>query len=239
MPYFMGIDGGGSALRVAIIDDTATVIVEVTEGTANPNLIGREGATHHIQSAMRLALEQCSDVIGVGIGIAGASAEYATDWLLSVVHGVLPSAHVAPASDNEIALVGATGQREGLLILSGTGSGVFGINADGDKLQVGGWGYLLGDEGSGYWIGLQALKHATHCYDANETSLLYEAILTELNIDSGRGIIEAIYLSEKPVPTIACLSPIVLALAGRDDTVDAIIQQAIHGLREQATIIVA
>lgn len=236
MNRYMGIDGGGSTLRVAVIDHAANVLVEVTEGTANPNLIGRDAATQHIQSAMQAALAPVGDVAGVGIGIAGASAEYAEDWLLSVVRGVLPSVHVAAASDNEIALVGATGKREGLLILSGTGSGVFGINPQGEKLQVGGWGYLLGDEGSGYWLGLQAIRYATRCYDRGLSTPFYEAVLTELGTNNGRGIIQAVYLNEKPVPTVARLAPTVLAFAEQDADARAIVQQAVDDLAQQASI---
>jgi len=234
MKRYMGIDGGGSTLRVAIIDEAANVLVEVTESTANPNLIGRDAAAQHIQSAMQAALAQVQNVVGVGIGIAGASAEYAEDWLLSVVYGVLPSVHVAAASDNEIALVGATGRREGLLILSGTGSGIFGINPQGAKLQVGGWGYLIGDVGSGYWLGLQAVKHATSCYDRDQSTPFYEAVLAELGVNNGREIIQAVYLNEKPVPTVARLAPTVLAFAQRDADARIFVQQAVQDLAEQA-----
>ena len=71
---------------------------------------------------------------------------------------MLPAAQIALSSDVEIALVGALGQRLGIVVLAGTGSAAYGVNRAGDALLVGGWGYLLGDEGSGYWIGAEALR---------------------------------------------------------------------------------
>lgn len=236
MTAFMGIDGGGSTLRVVIIDAEANILTEVVDSTANPNLIGHDSAVKHIQSAMQTALETVENVAGVGIGIAGASAEYAADWLLSIVQGVLPDVHIAPSSDNEIALVGATGKRDGLLLLSGTGSGAFGINAQGEKLQVGGWGYLLGDEGSGYWMGLQALKYAVACYDCGRKTPFYNAILSQLGVPKGRAIIKAVYHHETPVPTIARLTPTVLSFVDHDEDAAAIADGAIRHLCEQAQI---
>lgn len=238
MTYFMGIDGGGSNLRVAIIDKNATVAIEVSKGSANPNLIGREASAQHIQAAMREALSAMPDVTieAVGIGIAGASAEYAAEWLHQTVSAVLPDAHIAAASDNEIALVGALGQSYGVLILSGTGSGVFAINADGEKLQVGGWGYLLGDEGSGYWIGLQALKHATYAYDSDEPTALSEAVLNALDLDDGRGLIEVIYLQDNLVPRVARLAPLVFSLVETDTIAAQIVEIAADALYQQTQL---
>lgn len=234
---FMGIDGGGSTLRVVIVDAQMNVLVQVKRGTANPSLIGREAATTHIQDTMRAALTEADNppIAAVGIGIAGASAEYAQDWLHAVVSDVLPSAHIAAASDNEIALVGALAQRQGILVLSGTGSGAFGVNAAGTALQVGGWGYLLGDEGSGYWIGLQALKHVTHSFDAGTSDPLSERILRTLSLQNGRQVIAAVYQAGRPIPTIAQLAPVVLELAADGvASAQSIAAAAARHLTEQA-----
>lgn len=241
MSYYMGIDGGGSTLRVALIHrDSLQPSVEIQRGTANPNLIGRETAAQQIQAAMRDSLSQAGitaeQVQGVGIGIAGASAAYASDWLHALVRAVLPTSHLVAASDNEIALVGALGKRQGLLLLSGTGSGAFGINASGNHLQVGGWGYLLGDEGSGYWLGVQALKVVIQAFDHDQTSALSQAISQHLGLHSARQLIETIYLGTQPIPTIAQLAPFILKQAAAGDpqarvicvqAADALYQQAI------------
>jgi len=160
MLYYMGIDGGGTHLRIVIVDEQLRALAQYESGTANPNHIGRVAAAEHIRDSIHKTLDRSSlspeSIAAVGIGIAGASAAYARDWLLETVALALPSSEIVPSSDVEIALVGAHGRPEGVLLLSGTGSVAYGINASGESFQSGGWGYLLGDEGSGYWIGMEA-----------------------------------------------------------------------------------
>lgn len=219
--YFMGIDGGGSNLRVVIVNEQMQIQAITKRGTANPNIIGRESSAELIQSAMRETLSQANvEVSGVGIGIAGASAVYARDWLQSLVHVVLPDVFVAAASDNEIALVGANGAREGILLLAGTGSVTFGVNKAGDSKQVGGWGYLLGDEGSGYWIGMQALRAFVQACDGQLqiATTLKHRIFDELKLSSPTDVLAWVY-GQKPTPVaeVAKLARIVLEEAENGD----------------------
>lgn len=221
MTLYMGIDGGGSNLRVVIVDDAMQIRVTVQRGTANPRIIGQEQAAALIQDAMREASAQVNEPIsGVGIGIAGASAVYAHDWLREVIHGVLPDVHIATASDYEIALVGANGVREGVLLLAGTGSVAFGVNAAGQSLQVGGWGYLLGDEGSGYWIGMQGLQVVTKVIDGQlrVTTSLKQRIMDEFKLTQPSDILAWVY-GQKPTPvaSVAQLSSVVLDAAQAGD----------------------
>ena len=79
---YAGIDGGGSTLRVAIIDDSLVSLAEEQRSTANPSVIGREAAAALIQDALRAAAARVSlPIEGVGIGVAGASAAHSADWL--------------------------------------------------------------------------------------------------------------------------------------------------------------
>jgi glucosamine kinase len=231
MTLYIGIDGGASNLRVVIVDEQMQIQNTVQRGTANPRIIGQEQSAALIQDALREALAQVTESIsGVGIGIAGASAVYARDWLHEVIHAVLPDVHVAAGSDYEIALVGANGIREGVLLLAGTGSVAFGVNAAGKSLQVGGWGYLLGDEGSGYWIGMQALQVVTKILDGQlqATSSLKQHIMDELKLSQSSDILAWVY-GQKPTPvaSMAQLSSLVLIEAqGGDTQAQAIIMEA-------------
>ncbi len=221
MQRFIGIDGGGSNLRVVITDENMTELVRVRRSAVNPNTVGREQSALRIQDAIREALSETNleTVDAVGMGIAGASAVYAEDWLRDTIRAVLPDSFVAPASDNEIALVGGTGERYGLLLLSGTGSVGFGMNRAGEKLQVGGWGYILGDEGSGYWIGLQALKTLIYYKDRGESlSPLAEKVDTYLKAESALHLVEWVYIQqENPIPVIAKIASLVLDAASNHD----------------------
>jgi N-acetylglucosamine kinase-like BadF-type ATPase len=192
MTYWLGIDGGGSTLRVVLSDADFTLLAECSAGTANPRLIGHEGACAAIQTTVQQICQQAgispAQITAAGIGIAGASVEHSRDWLHDTLRPILPGVHLALSSDYEIALVGALGQRHGLLILAGTGSAAYGRAPDGRSARVGGWGYLLGDEGSGYWIGVQALKRLTKQVEqagwAFAPDSLSAQIVRSLNLDS-------------------------------------------------------
>jgi glucosamine kinase len=216
MRYWLGIDGGGSNLRLVIADDSMQIIAqEERPQAANPNIIGRDTALALIRDSMLSLMMQTDHTIisGVGIGISGASAEHAEDWLREVVRSVLSASHIAPASDIEIALVGAHAQRYGLLLLAGTGSVAYAINRSGEALQIGGWGYLLGDKGSGYWIGMQALMTFTMAHDGRlaQPSHLTSRVQQELELPNGRAIVEWLYRKQPPpVPEVAKLARLVL-----------------------------
>ena len=222
---FLGIDGGGSGLRVAIVDSAMRVICCVEASAANPNVIGPDEAQACIRDAVVQALSQAGrspeDVGAAGIGVSGASQQHSREWLLTTLAPVLPISLIMPSSDLEIALVGALGQRQGVLILAGTGSAAFGIAPDGRSLQIGGWGYLLGDAGSGFWIGKQVLqsiirKHENHPYANGETfaSTFDQRILAELNLSNPRQLIAWLYRGQRAPPVqLADLARLVLKLA--------------------------
>ena len=138
--YFMGIDGGASNLRITITDDTLTPITTYHDTTANPNVIGHDKASAHIQASIQRTLAQANltsdDITAVGIGIAGASKFHSYEWLIQTISPALPHTFLVPSSDLEIALVGALGQRHGILVLAGTGSALFGCAPDGQTLQI-------------------------------------------------------------------------------------------------------
>ncbi len=195
---YAGIDGGGSNLRVAVVDARLATIVTQSAGTANPSVIGREGAQTHIRELVRATLQQVGispkRIAAAGIGIAGASNLHSRRWLLETLAPVLPDSRLVPSSDLEIALVGALGRRHGILLLAGTGSAVYGCAPDGTQLQVGGWGYLLGDEGSGYWIGIQLLRGIIAAHDKGVgLTELDAACLGALDIETARGLVGWLY----------------------------------------------
>ena len=222
---FMGIDGGGSSLRVAIVDANLNELISLRAGAVNPSVIGRARAYERIHAGIDEALRTASlrpeCIVAVGIGIAGASDSHSRDWLLELVQSALPLSYAAASSDLEIALVGALGRRDGLLLLAGTGSAAYAVTPAGQRLQVGGWGYLLGDEGSSYWIGSQLLGHITSAYDAGGQHSLTEtgrACLDQLGLCQARELVSWVYQSdEAPAARIASLAPFVVARAETGD----------------------
>ena len=212
MKYYLGIDGGGSTLRVALVDEDLRPTAESQGGTANPNIIGFDAAKALIQSAVREVISAAPDreIAGVGIGIAGASLAF--DWMRETIADVLPAIPVFPAIDVEIALVGAHGARRGVLILAGTGSIAYGINDAGETVQGGGWGHLLGDEGSGYWLGLQALRAVIAWADGLDPTaeMLARRVMERLNFETPRHLVRWAYRQPAPIKEIAALAHLVL-----------------------------
>jgi N-acetylglucosamine kinase-like BadF-type ATPase len=133
----------------------------------------------------------------------------------------LPSARVTASADYEIALVGAVGHTHGIVVISGTGSAAYGANHDGRSMRQGGFGYLLGDEGSGYWLGREALSHILREMDGRaRPSEITPRILAAIGATHALGVIPWLYHAPKPrVSEIAALAPLVIRLAEEGDPV--------------------
>ena len=222
-PLFLGIDGGGSNLRVAIVDDQLQPLATHVAGAANPSIIGHARARQHIRRSVETALRQAGvaadSITAAGIGIAGASNLHSRQWLLDTLSPLLANTRIAPSSDLEIALVGALARRHGILLLAGTGSAVYGCAPKRRQLQIGGWGYLLGDEGSGYWIGLQLLRGIIRAHDEGANlAPLYAACLSELGLSQAREVVGWLYRSQEAATTrLAELAPLALRMADAGD----------------------
>ncbi len=219
--FSLGIDGGGSTLRIGIYGESLKCIylLELSE-TANPSVLGFAQAEELLKSTLQKTIDEAgiapSTVHFVGAGMAGAAQN--PDWLSAILNQSLPHAQITVAPDYEIALIGAHGERYGVLVLSGTGSAACGINASGESAHSGGWGYLLGDGGSGYWLGLEILKSATRVADGcmEETSL-YQQTFTHLKISAPEELISWIYNPDRNNREISQMAPLVLACAAAGD----------------------
>ncbi|MFW5708849.1 MAG: N-acetylglucosamine kinase [Chloroflexota bacterium] len=217
---WIGIDGGGSTVRIVLVDDGMNEHASYFGPAVNPSSVGYDIAAERIRAGIQdiLCSADTDMVTGVGIGVAGASADHSADWLIEVVEAVLPDVFIVPSSDEEIALVGGRGRLDGLVLLAGTGSIAFGRHADGRRMRAGGWGYLLGDEGSGYWIGLQAARMVTLDADSRllVSTRLPRAVMETIDIDRHNAIIRWAYHEAKP-GDVAALASVVLELADAGD----------------------
>ena len=131
---------------------------------------------------------------------------------------------------HHIALVGGTGKQEGVIVISGTGAIVYGINVDGKEARASGWGYLLGDEGSGYDIAIKGLRAVARAADGrNRPTGLTDLLLNELELDEPNKLIRWVHAASRD--TIAQLSEIVFDAAQAADTVaENIVDEAANEL---------
>ena len=219
----MGIDAGGSTLRVGLFSENLECLhLEEFQETANPSIIGFEKVRHLLRSSLIETLQEASveasEVKCLGAGMAGAAHSKA--WLENEFVSIFPNSTIKVASDYEIALIGAHGRRYGILILSGTGSSAFGINGAGDSAHSGGWGYLIGDEGGGYWLGIQTLKALTKIADGFEKKTgLYQKIFHYLDISHPDDLISWTYNPERKNRKIAQIAELLLEVASSGDPV--------------------
>lgn len=241
----IGVDSGGTQTRAVVMNEARHVIGKGISAGGNHNAIGREQAVSHIQHAVLAAIEnagvQTEHIEAIGLGVAGAPAERELAWLCTIARAVLPHAVLVPSSDVEIAMVGALGTRHGMLILSGTGSIVYGVNESGQSARAGGWGYLLGDEGSGFAIGQAALRAICRARDGiGESATLTDKVLTHLKLKDTTKLVEWTYGGDSPQTRIASLAVLVLDAADTGDPKSIMIcTQAVSDLLTAAEAVAA
>ncbi|MGN7360452.1 N-acetylglucosamine kinase [Paenibacillus sp. SAF-054] len=156
-------------------------------------------------------------------GLAGLDTAYDRRIIEELVHEALAGTQVQAdrvvvENDGVAALLGASGGDPGILIIAGTGSIVYGINAKGDSARAGGWGHRVGDEGSGYWIGKQAIRTALRGYDGRgAASPLTDKLLQHLKLKSVEELFNWAYSAAYSVDKTAELSRLVGEAAEEGD----------------------
>jgi len=162
--WWVGIDGGGTSTRAVVADSEGRVLGRGEAGASALNQ-GTEQAWKHIGEAIGragvegLALRDCA----IGLGLSGTGVPAQLHAFVAADPGV---ARFSLITDGLAALLGAHGGRPGALLISGTGSVAEALLPDGSRRLVGGWGWQIGDEGSGAWLGQQAMKLAQAAFDS-------------------------------------------------------------------------
>jgi glucosamine kinase len=228
---FVGVDAGGTRTIAALARDEELVRT-VTLGPANPNLMGVDAAAGTIDSCIRLVLDG-ENPSAIGMGVAGAGDESVAAQLRASLSRRFPNARIALCHDARIALRAALAEGDGLVLIAGTGSIAY-AEIGTQTFCAGGYGYLLGEKGSGYAIGAAALRYL---FAAMETGSAQSAMLADLaahlGVSDRAGALARIYQSSSPVADIASCAPLVLHHAARGEELSTgIVQQAAQGLFE-------
>ena len=205
----VGIDAGGTGSRGVVVRD-GEVVRRLDLGPINVLL--------HADAVDRLAAAVTDvDAKAAGFGLAGLrSDEHAREITAELERRT--GARVAVGDDTDAALAGAFAGRPGIVVIAGTGSGAAGRAADGRTLRVGGHGYLLGDEGGGYWIGRQAVSAALRAADGTGPATALTA-LVEREFGSLAGAEQQVHRNPTDRGLLSRLVPLVEACA--DDAVAA------------------
>jgi N-acetylglucosamine kinase len=161
--------------------------------------------------------------------------------LMGLLQPLLPEVSLRLVPDFEIALVGGTGgRRGGVIVIAGTGSIAAGHDGTGRTVRAGGWGHLLGDEGSGYQIALRGLNAATRAQDGRgPATTLLESLPAASGAASLDDLASRIYLEGWAVGQVAALAPVVLAAAADGDAIArGIVAAAGHELSRAAVAVI-
>jgi N-acetylglucosamine kinase-like BadF-type ATPase len=220
------VDTGGSKTAAWLVDSNDAsahrVLGEARTSAGNPLSVGFEKATQAIFEAIQCARQAAGfgkeRVSRAVLSIAGAANRHMTDRFIAWCGTVHLAEQIAIVSDVLPILAAGTPDCCGVALISGTGSSAFGRAADGRSKRCGGWGYLLGDEGSGYAIGRRALQHTLRSLEADDASQsLATKVVGALDVKSVTELTRAIYGSEDPRHAVAALAPLVCSAAADGD----------------------
>jgi glucosamine kinase len=230
----IGIDGGGSKTRAIVADEAGTTIGEAV-GPGSAVTPGEEDAAAEIIAAVvRDALEAAgsSDVVPrvICAGVAGAGREAPRQALWEALVARDLAGDIVVQSDFGIALDDAFGDGPGVLLIAGTGSSAFGRSPAGTTARCGGWGPVIGDEGSGTWIGRRALSIVSAAADGREAqTALTGAVLTAAEVNEVADLIS--WAAAASREQIASLAPVVFSVAEAGDLrANAVISLAVEEL---------
>ncbi|MBV9867199.1 MAG: hypothetical protein JO316_17725 [Abitibacteriaceae bacterium] len=224
----IGIDGGGTTTRAVVIDENLEVLGRGEAPSSNHYSVGVKRAMRNIQraaaSALRGAHVPAESVVGWGFGLAGACTQEEQTMLRGQLKEHLKplilDKPIAVDEDAAAAQAGAFAGKAGAVCIAGTGSNCFGINDKGERARADGLGPLLGDRGSGYWIGEEALRTACRAHDGTgPTTSLLKAVLTALQVASVDQLVQVVYQPNFEKDRIAALFPVVVQCAEAGDDV--------------------
>jgi glucosamine kinase len=191
--YVMGVDGGATKTLAAVLDLQSEALHLAHGGPSNEDAVGARAA---VEALLQTADEAIARA-GISRGELGAAvlavAGTDTDAVVANVRAALKEAWIV-VNDVVGAWATATGAGPGIAAIAGTGSNVFGIGPDGDPWRAGGWGHLLGDEGSGYWIGVESIKAALRAREGSgPATALSDAVLAFFEAPSIEAVASRVY----------------------------------------------
>lgn len=213
----LGIDGGGTNTRAVIARD-GLVLGRAKGGSIKRLRVGAEAAEANLRSLLCDVLDAAgvTEVDAVSAGIASASLPGVSEWITEVFRefGIRNSEVVG---DEVIALDGAFRGGAGILQIAGTGSNCIGRTATGERESAGGYSSTLGDEGSGYWIGLHGVRQALRAYDAGEPTMILKRVGAAWGTSTLGELVN--HGNEVPGPDFSALAPIISTAAEEGDAV--------------------
>ena len=236
MNVVLGIDGGGTRTRALIVAGDR-VLAHAENGSIKRLRVGAEAAEANLRAILKDVYGQAgvTTVQAASAGVASATMPGVSEWITAVFRE-FSVGRFEIVGDEVIALDAAFQGGPGILQIAGTGTNCIGRAPDGSRERAGGWSSRLGDEGSGYWIGLHGVRRALKAYDREEPSKVLETVG---RLWGTATIDELVNLGDgTPGPDFAALAPAISELAEAGDSVALeVVQQAAADLVESVLLV--
>jgi glucosamine kinase len=227
----VGLDIGGTGTR-GVAWSGGSETAEVTGGAGNPAGIGLEAARRTLSGVLAELVDGAS-VAALCAGAAGVDGAWAREQLSTLLSELVPGARVSVVNDGRLPLA-AAGLSAGVVLIAGTGSIAYGRAAGGEEARAGGWGHLLGDEGSGYGTVREAIRSMLYARDeARPLSPVHVALLEAAGCEDPLDLVHRFHERKEP-DRWAALSGVVFDAAGADPEAARIIEEGAAELAASA-----
>lgn len=236
---FIGIDGGGTKTIGVLTDETGKVIVSHKVGGTNPNGVGMNQVKIELASLIGYLLNgmELSELAGCFVGMAGIDHPTRRAEVIELLHQLLPDVAVEVDIDPVNALYSGSRNGTGVVFISGTGSICFSMNTQGERIRVAGWGYLLGDEGSGFDFGRRTLEAVMKGYDGRiaPPPFFTAKVLEFFQCESSQDLIPLIYEPGMEKSKISAVAPLLFAAV---EDGDPIAKQIVEDVMSEILLII-
>lgn len=219
--HVLGIDAGGTKTVCLLADEHGGVVSEARGPGANLHSSGELEVEKVLHELMVAAAGDRGIVpAAICLGMAGVDRDDEARTVRAIMRRIASQARVLVVNDALIALVSGAGDAPGIVIIAGTGAIAYGRNAVGEAARAGGWGHMIGDEGSGYWIGREAVAAVMRAADGRgPDTRLTHGILAHFGAEDVSRLPRIVYDRDEPRRRVAALGPIVQHAAGTGDAV--------------------
>ena len=238
MRHVIGIDAGGTKTVGLLADESGAVLAKTVGAGANL-LVHGELAVEKSLFQVLDALDSEVAIDALCLGIAGVDRQGEEEVIRGVLRrlGIRRRVHIV--NDAVVALIAGAPEGVGIVVVSGTGSIAYGVDPSGNTARSGGWGYLLGDEGSAFWLGHAAVRLGIRAADGRgPATTLYDKICGHLEITVPDGLVSWFYDQELSRHRVARLAGIVEeAAVDGDETADRLLDQAARHLVRAANAV--
>jgi N-acetylglucosamine kinase-like BadF-type ATPase len=219
--HVLGIDAGGTKTVCLLADERGKILAEGRGPGANLHSAGELEVEKVLHEVMEDAIgDRDITPAAICLGIAGVDREDEARTVRAIMRRIGHKSRVLVVNDALIALVAGARDAPGIVIIAGTGSIVYGRNASGQAARAGGWGHMVGDEGSGYWIGREAVAAVMRAADGRgPATRLSDDILAHFSVNDVSQLPRIVYDREIPRMRVAALGPIVEGAVSAGDAV--------------------